>query len=79
MTTGKTAGCQERMHLLQKELMGEYYTALTRAAEGGDAKSAYVLVSGNPVELVRAFDLLPVFPEVNALQIAVRKQARTSA
>jgi benzoyl-CoA reductase subunit B len=75
MTTAKAAGYQERMHLLQKELMGEYYAALTRAAEGGDAKSAYMLVSGNPVELVRAFDFLPVFPEVNALQIAVRKQA----
>ncbi len=76
MTADKTAaGYQERMHLLQKELMGDYYAQLTRAAEGGGAKSAYMLVSGNPVELVRAFDLLPVFPEVNALQIAVRKQA----
>jgi benzoyl-CoA reductase/2-hydroxyglutaryl-CoA dehydratase subunit BcrC/BadD/HgdB len=66
---------QGRMHLLQKEMMSRYYAELTAAAEGRGGKSAYMLVSGNPVELVRAFDLLPVYPEVNALQIAVRKQA----
>jgi len=68
-------GYQERMHLLQKEMMNRYYDDLTRLAEGGKGKSAYMLVSGNPVELVRAFDFLPVYPEVNALQIAVKKQA----
>ncbi len=68
-------GYQERMHLLQKEMMNRYYDDLTRLAEGGQGKSAYMLVSGNPVELVRAFDFLPVYPEVNALQIAVKKQA----
>ena len=68
-------GYQERMHLLQKEMMNRYYDDLTRLAEGGEGKSAYMLVSGNPVELVRAFDFLPVYPEVNALQIAVKKQA----
>jgi benzoyl-CoA reductase subunit B len=68
-------GYQERMHLLQKEMMNRYYDDLTRLAEGGPGKSAYMLVSGNPVELVRAFDFLPVYPEVNALQIAVKKQA----
>jgi benzoyl-CoA reductase subunit B len=66
---------QGRMHQLQKELMTRYYDELTRAAEGGGGQVAYMLVSGNPVELVRAFGLLPVYPEVNALQIAVRKQA----
>jgi benzoyl-CoA reductase subunit B len=34
-----------------------------------------MLISGNPVELVRAFGFLPVYPEVNALQLGVRKQA----
>ncbi len=68
-------GYQEQMHLLQKEMMNRYYDDLTRLAEGGEGKSAYMLVSGNPVELVRAFDFLPVYPEVNALQIAVKKQA----
>ena len=66
---------QERMHLLQKEMMSRYYGELQASAEGSGEKAAYMLVSGNPVELVRAFDLLPVFPEVNALQLAVKKQA----
>jgi benzoyl-CoA reductase subunit B len=66
---------QERMHLLQKDMMARYYAELTAAAEGGGAQAAYMLVSGNPVELVRAFGLLPVYPEVNALQLAVKKQA----
>ena len=66
---------QGRMHHLQKEMMGRYYDELTRAANGGPDKAAYMLVSGNPVELVQAFGMLPVYPEVNALQIAVRKQA----
>ena len=74
MTEAKTS-YQDQMHLLQKEMMNRYYVDLTRLAEGGEGKSAYMLVSGNPVELVLAFDLLPVYPEVNALQIAVKKQA----
>ena len=70
-----TRDYQEKVHLLQKDMMARYYDELTRTAEGGPGKAAYMLVSGNPVELVRAFDLLPVYPEVNALQIAVKKQA----
>jgi benzoyl-CoA reductase subunit B len=74
MADAKT-GYQGRMHQLQRELMADYYEELSCAAETGAGKAAYMLVSGNPVELVRAFDLIPVYPEVNALQIAVRKQA----
>ena len=66
---------QEGMHQLQKDMMARYYAELTQAAEGRGGQAAYMLVSGNPVELVRAFGLLPVFPEVNALQLAVKKQA----
>ncbi|MFQ5521555.1 MAG: 2-hydroxyacyl-CoA dehydratase subunit D [Candidatus Methylomirabilia bacterium] len=66
---------QGRIHELQKELMGRYYQELTRAAETGQGQSAWMLISGNPVELARAFDLLPVYPEVNALQLGVRRQS----
>ncbi len=66
---------QGRIHLLQKQLMGRYFDALTQAAAEGSPPAAYMLISGNPVELVRAFGMLPVYPEVNALQIAVKKQA----
>ncbi|MBI2347744.1 MAG: hypothetical protein HYV05_03715, partial [Deltaproteobacteria bacterium] len=64
---------QGQMHLLQKELMGNYFNQMTRAAEHGEGKAAYMLISGNPVELMLAFDLIPVYPEINALQLAVKK------
>ena len=70
-----TAGYQGRMHELQRKLMSNYYEELTRAAENRKEKAAWMLISGNPVELIRSFGLLPVYPEVNALQLGVRKQA----
>ena len=66
---------QGSMHRLQRELMGGYFQELTDSAEGRSQPAVHMLVSGNPVELVRAFGLVPVFPEVNALQLAVKKQA----
>jgi benzoyl-CoA reductase subunit B len=66
---------QGQMHLLQKEMMGRYFDRVTRAAEQGDGKAVYMLISGNPVELVQAFDLVPVYPEIDALQLAVKKAA----
>ncbi|MHB8461472.1 MAG: 2-hydroxyacyl-CoA dehydratase subunit D [Vulcanimicrobiaceae bacterium] len=66
---------QGHIHNLQKELMGEYYAELTASANGSGLPAAYLLIGGNPVEILRAFDILPVFPEVNALQLAVRKQS----
>lgn len=74
-TEGKGSRYQGRIHLLQKELMGQYYRELTQAAEEGGPPAAYMLISGNPVELVRAFGMLPVYPEVNALQLAVKKES----
>ncbi|HWO40222.1 MAG TPA: 2-hydroxyacyl-CoA dehydratase family protein [Candidatus Eisenbacteria bacterium] len=64
---------QGRMHLMQKEIMGRYFDRLTRAAEHGEGNAVYMLISGNPVELVLAFDMIPVYPEINALQLAVKK------
>ncbi len=72
--TAKTT-YQGQIHLLQKEMMGRYFERLTRAAEHGEGKAAYMLISGNPVELIEAFDLIPVYPEINALQLAVKKVA----
>lgn len=70
-----TKSYEAQMHQLQRELMADYFAELTRLAEGAPGYAAHMLVSGNPVELVRAFDMVPVYPEVNALQIAVKKQA----
>ena len=66
---------QGQMHLLQKEMMGRYFERVTRAAEKGEGKAVYMLISGNPVELIQAFDLIPVYPEIDALQLAVKKSA----
>ncbi|HEY7319560.1 MAG TPA: 2-hydroxyacyl-CoA dehydratase family protein [Candidatus Binatia bacterium] len=66
---------QGQMHLLQKDMMGRYFERVTRAAEKGEGKAVYMLISGNPVELIQAFDLIPVYPEIDALQLAVKKSA----
>ena len=66
---------QSELHHLQKKLMADYYAQLTASAEGSGVPAAYLLIGGNPIELLRAFDILPVYPEVNALQLAVRKQS----
>jgi benzoyl-CoA reductase subunit B len=62
-------------HQLQRDLMANYYREMTEIAESGDRRAVHLLIAGNPVELIRAFDLLPVFPEVNALQLAVKKSS----
>ena len=73
MTT--TAVKKERSMDLQKSMLAEHYHALGRAEEEG-AKTAYTFVPGNLTELMHCFDLLPVLPEINALQNAMRKKSR---
>src|SRR5512134_4015201 len=63
---------KERSMLLQKEMIGAHYDALARAPEDG-RKVVYTFVPGNLTELLRSFDLLPVLPEINALQSGMRK------
>jgi benzoyl-CoA reductase subunit B len=76
MSVDKAIRYQGRVHELQKQLMNDYYAQLTAIATGkSDQKNAHLLIAGNPVELVRAFGMVPVFPEVNVLQLAVRKQS----
>ena len=53
-------------------LFKEWYAELDAAAESGDP-SAYVFVMGSAAEVLKAFDLNLVFPEINSLQMAVRK------
>ncbi|HEX9437225.1 MAG TPA: 2-hydroxyacyl-CoA dehydratase family protein [Candidatus Limnocylindria bacterium] len=72
-TTPAQIKYQGTIHELQKQLMTRYYDQLTAIAQGGPGRSAQLLIAGNPVEILRAFDMIPVFPEVNALQLAVRK------
>ena len=63
---------KERSMVLQKEMIAGHYEALARAPEEG-RKIVYTFVPGNLTELIRSFDLLPVLPEINALQSGMRK------
>ena len=60
--------------VLQKNMLADHFDALSTAHEDGK-KVVYTFVSGNLNELVRSFDLLPVLPEINALQSGMRKQS----
>jgi len=53
-------------------LFREWFGHLTDVAERGE-KAAYVFVMGSMAELLRSFDMEVVFPEINALQTAVRR------
>ena len=61
--------------LRQKRMIAEHFTRLARAPESGE-KCVYTFVPGNLTELVRGFDLLPVLPEINALQSGMRGKSR---
>jgi len=63
---------KEPSMLRQKEMVAGHYHKLGTAQERGQ-KVAYTFVPGNLTELMLSFDLLPVYPEINALQNAMRK------
>ena len=68
---------KEASMLLQKEMIAGHYEALEHARETGK-KVVYTFVPGNMNELIRCFDnLLPVHPEINALQNGMRKRTGT--
>jgi benzoyl-CoA reductase subunit B len=62
---------KDRSMTLQKAMIGGHYDALARARADG-RKTVYTFVPGNLTELLRSFDLLPVLPEINALQSGMR-------
>ena len=63
---------KETSMVLQKEMLAAHFDALSTAKQDGK-KVVYTFVPGNLNELVRSFDLLPVLPEINALQSGMRK------
>ena len=63
---------KERSMTLQKEMIAGHYSSLARAPHER-RKVVYTFVPGNLTELLRSFDLLPVLPEINALQSGMRK------
>jgi benzoyl-CoA reductase subunit B len=60
--------------ILQKEMIEGLFNDLSTAKETGK-KVCYTFVPGNLSELIRTFDMLPVYPEINALQSAMRKKS----
>ena len=66
---------KEDSQLRQKRMIAEHYRRLAQCPESGE-KNAYTFVPGNLTELIRSFDLLPVLPEINALQSAMRGKSR---
>jgi benzoyl-CoA reductase subunit B len=56
-------------------MLADHFGRLARSEETGE-KSAYTFVPGNLTELIRSFDLLPVLPEINALQSGMRGKSR---
>jgi len=55
-------------------LFRDWFDSLSATAENG-GQSAYVFVMGSFNEILKAFDLPVVFPEINSLQTAVRRVA----
>jgi benzoyl-CoA reductase subunit B len=63
------------IHQRQKDLMLKWYERLNQAAETGTPSTASLMISGNCVELLEAFGAVPIYPEINALQLAIRHQS----
>jgi benzoyl-CoA reductase subunit B len=63
---------KEKSMILQKEMVGKLFKDLSIAKETGK-KVVYTFIPGNLSELIHAFDMLPVYPEINALQSGMRK------
>jgi len=56
---------------LQGELVKSYYRWVWDVKNNG-GKIAYCFVMANPAELLRVFDIAPVYPEITSLQISYR-------
>ena len=63
------------IHQQQKDLMLEWYRRLDQAASGDGPPTVSMMISGNCVELLEGFGAEPIYPEVNALQLAIRHQS----
>jgi len=62
---------RDASQLRQKAMIAEHYRSLSRAREEG-RKVVYTFVPGNLTELIGSLGLLPVLPEINALQSGMR-------
>ena len=67
-----TIGVQGRAARDGRRLFDTWYEQLTQA-HARQEQAAYVFVMGSLTEILRCFDLHTVFPEINSLQLAVKK------
>lgn len=65
---------KDESQLLQKEMISGNFDKLARADQNPDEKVVYTFVPGNLNELVQCFDVTGNYPEINALQSAMRKK-----
>lgn len=65
---------KEKSMIIQKEMLAKQFNDLSRAKDTGK-KVCYTFVPGNLIELILSFDMLPVYPEINALQSGMRKKS----
>lgn len=65
---------KERSMIIQKDMITRLFKDLGTAKETG-RKVVYTFVPGNVSELILSFDMLPVYPEINALQSGMRKKS----
>ena len=66
---------KDESQLRQKRMIAKHFQRLGRTSETGE-KSVYTFVPGNLTELLLSFDLLPVLPEINALQSGMRGKSK---
>jgi benzoyl-CoA reductase subunit B len=62
---------KDRSQARQKEMIARHFDRLAAARDTGH-KTAYTFVPGNLSELLLSFGVLPVLPEINSLQSAMR-------
>jgi benzoyl-CoA reductase subunit B len=65
------AAIKDASQLRQKAMIARHFDRLAAAPQTGE-RCAYTFVPGNLTELLLSFDLLPVLPEINSLQSAMR-------
>lgn len=55
--------------------MFHWYERLDQAVRTGSPPSVSMMISGNPVELLEGMGAVPLYPEINALQLAIRHES----
>lgn len=65
---------KENSMVKQKQMLAQHFIDLSQSHETG-RKVVYTFVPGNLTELAHVFNMLPVYPEINALQSGMRMKS----